>query len=108
MDSGTGWNGCYATHIVIRKGTHTVKLPDNVPDQIGATLNCALASMTNAVEPLMDLGNLEAKQEENKKKTVLVQVNVIFDTLILFFMAILMQQIHTCARCILLSVAAPG
>ena len=75
MDSGTGWNGCYATHIVIRKGTHTVKLPDNVPDKIGATLNCALASMTNAVEPLMDLANLAEKREENKNKTVLVQVS---------------------------------
>ncbi|CAB4001770.1 alcohol dehydrogenase [Paramuricea clavata] len=73
MDSGTGWNGCYATHLVIRKGTHIVKLPDNVPDQIGATLNCALASMTNAVEPLMNLGNLAEKREENKNKTVLVQ-----------------------------------
>ena len=73
MNSGTGWNGCYATHLVIRKGTHIVKLPDNVPDKIGATLNCALASMTNAVEPLMNLGNLAEKREENKNKTVLVQ-----------------------------------
>ena len=74
MGSGTGWNGCYATHIVLRKGTHIVKLPDNVKDKIGATLNCAFASMTNAVEPLMDLYNLEKNQEANKKKSVLVQV----------------------------------
>ncbi|XP_028410406.1 uncharacterized protein LOC114533030 [Dendronephthya gigantea] len=73
MSSGTGWNGCYATHIVLRKGTHIVKLPDNVDDKIGATLNCAFASMTNAVEPLMDLHNLEKKREANKKKSVLVQ-----------------------------------
>lgn len=75
MDNGTGWNGCYATHLVIREGTHIVKLPDNIPDKIGATLNCALASMTNAVEPLMNLGNLAEKWEENQKKTVLVQVS---------------------------------
>ena len=74
MDSGTGWNGCYATHIVIRKGTHVVKLPENIPDRIGATLNCALASMTNAVGPVMNLDNLEEKREENKNKSVLVQV----------------------------------
>jgi hypothetical protein len=31
--------------------------------------------MTNAVEPLMNLGNLAEKREENKNKTVLVQVS---------------------------------
>ena len=30
--------------------------------------------MTNAVSPLVNLENLEEKREENKEKTVLVQV----------------------------------
>ena len=34
--------------------------------------------MTNAVSPLVNLENLEEKREENKEKTVLVQVGGIF------------------------------
>ena len=44
----TQLNGCYATHIILLPGTHVVKLPDNVPSNVSAPLNCALATMVNA------------------------------------------------------------
>ena len=44
----TQLNGCYATHIVLLPGTHVVKLPENVPSNTSAPLNCALATMVNA------------------------------------------------------------
>ena len=50
--SGTGFNGCYATHIVIRKGTKVIKLPDEICDNLGASINCALATMVNCVSQL--------------------------------------------------------
>ena len=43
-------NGCYATHIVLRAGTHVVRVPDNVPDRLVVAANCALATMVHAVE----------------------------------------------------------
>lgn len=49
IHKGTGLNGCYASHIHIRKGTHMVKVPDRVPDNWVAPANCALATMVNAV-----------------------------------------------------------
>jgi len=44
----TQLNGCYASHIILLPGTHLVKLPDNVPSNLSAPLNCALATMVNA------------------------------------------------------------
>jgi D-arabinose 1-dehydrogenase-like Zn-dependent alcohol dehydrogenase len=49
ISNGTGFNGCYSTHIVLRKGTHIIKLPDHIIDTVGATINCALATMVNAI-----------------------------------------------------------
>lgn len=49
VDNGSGLNGCYATHIHIRRGTHMVKIPDNVSHAAAAPANCALATMVNAV-----------------------------------------------------------
>lgn len=45
-------DGCYATHIVLRGGTHVVKLPDAVTDRMAVAANCALATMVHAVEKL--------------------------------------------------------
>lgn len=50
------------------------KVPNNIPDRVAATLNCAFATMVNAVSSEIDLENLEEKREENKQKSVLVQV----------------------------------
>jgi putative phosphonate catabolism associated alcohol dehydrogenase len=49
IHKGSGLNGCYATHIHIRKGTHLVKIPDNVSHAAAAPANCALATMVNAI-----------------------------------------------------------
>jgi len=49
IHKGSGLNGCYATHIHIRKGTHLVKVPDEVSNEAVAPANCALATMVNAI-----------------------------------------------------------
>lgn len=49
VHNGTGLNGCYASHILIRKGTHMVKIPDTVSHSVAAPANCALATMVNAI-----------------------------------------------------------
>lgn len=52
LDSGTGHNGCYASHIVLRAGTHIARIPDTVPNSVAAPANCALATMVNAIDQL--------------------------------------------------------
>ena len=54
IDDGPGLNGCYASHIVLRAGTHIVKVPDSLPDNVIAPANCALATVVNAVSRLPD------------------------------------------------------
>ncbi len=49
INNGSGLNGCYASHIHIRTGTHMVKVPNSVPNSVAAPANCALATMVNAV-----------------------------------------------------------
>lgn len=49
IHNGTGLNGCYASHIHIRKGTHMAKIPDVVSHATAAPANCALATMVNAI-----------------------------------------------------------
>ena len=51
---GTGFNGCYASHIVLRQGTHIVKVPDSLPDRVVVSANCALATVINAVSRFPD------------------------------------------------------
>jgi putative phosphonate catabolism associated alcohol dehydrogenase len=41
--------GCYASHIFLRKGTHVVQIPEELSDSVVAPANCALATMVNAV-----------------------------------------------------------
>lgn len=54
MDNGTGLNGCYASHIVLRAGTHIVRIPDELTDAVVAPANCALATMVSALSHLPD------------------------------------------------------
>jgi putative phosphonate catabolism associated alcohol dehydrogenase len=52
LDDGTGFNGTYASHVVLRAGTALFPLPDAVTDEMAAPANCALATMVAATEPL--------------------------------------------------------
>jgi putative phosphonate catabolism associated alcohol dehydrogenase len=52
LDSGSGLNGCYASHLVLRPGTKVIPLPESVTDAMAAPANCALATMVAATEPL--------------------------------------------------------
>lgn len=52
IHNGSGLNGSYATHILIRKGTHMVKVPNAVSPAAAAPANCALATMVNAVSQM--------------------------------------------------------
>lgn len=69
MGDGTGYNGCYASHIIIRPGTFVMKLPDVINDDLAATINCALATMVNCVDQIPD------RIKRNKQSTILIQVN---------------------------------
>lgn len=52
--AGSGLNGCYASHIVLRSGTTVVPIPDGLSDPMVAPANCALATIVNALEILPD------------------------------------------------------
>ncbi|MBJ6368398.1 zinc-binding dehydrogenase [Snuella sedimenti] len=52
ISNGSGLNGCYSTHILIRPGTHMVKIPNSISDSVAAPANCALATMVNAVSKI--------------------------------------------------------
>lgn len=52
LSDGSGLNGCYASHIILRRGTEVVRLPDGIVDAMAAPVNCALATMIAAVETL--------------------------------------------------------
>ncbi|XP_013399465.1 uncharacterized protein LOC106165700 [Lingula anatina] len=60
LADGTGFNGCYATHIVLRPGTHLVKIPDHVTDRMAAPINCALATMVNVMNSIPSIGDNKA------------------------------------------------
>ena len=44
-----GLNGTYASHIVLKKGTAMIPIPDNVSNKVAAPANCALATMVEAL-----------------------------------------------------------
>ncbi len=52
LSDGSGLNGCYSTHILLRPGTTVVPIPGDLPDVVVASANCALATMMNATESL--------------------------------------------------------
>ena len=47
LTDGSGLNGCYATHLLLRPGTHVVSVPDHLADTVVAPANCALATAVN-------------------------------------------------------------
>jgi putative phosphonate catabolism associated alcohol dehydrogenase len=54
LSDGSGLNGCYASHIVLRPGTHVLPVSESLPDAVVAPANCALATIINALEILPD------------------------------------------------------
>lgn len=52
LDNGTGLNGCYASHLLLRRGTSIFPVPDRLSDSMVAPVNCALATMVCATEVL--------------------------------------------------------
>lgn len=52
LRDGSGLHGTYASHIVLRRGTHLVAVPDELSDSVVAPLNCALATMAAVMEQL--------------------------------------------------------
>lgn len=52
LDEGSGFSGCYASHIILDKGIAIFKIEDNVPDRLVAPINCALATMVNAISSI--------------------------------------------------------
>ena len=52
LAEGCGLHGAYATHLLLRRGTHLVELPDELPDEIAVSANCSLATMAAVTEDL--------------------------------------------------------
>lgn len=52
VHEGSGLHGSYATHIVLRAGTHLVEVDDEIDDAVAASANCSLATMANVTEHL--------------------------------------------------------
>jgi len=50
FDKGNGLDGCYGSHTLLRKGTHIVEIPSNIPDKVAAPLNCAFATIHAALD----------------------------------------------------------
>ncbi|MFT6864737.1 MAG: putative phosphonate catabolism associated alcohol dehydrogenase [Akkermansiaceae bacterium] len=61
ITEGRGLNGCFASHILLRKGTHIVPLPDELSDAQAVPANCALATMVAVIEPLLKAPKLPRK-----------------------------------------------
>ena len=52
LDDGSGLNGCYASHVLLRRGTSIFRVSDRLSDSVVAPVNCALATMVCATEVL--------------------------------------------------------
>jgi putative phosphonate catabolism associated alcohol dehydrogenase len=52
LADGAGLNGTYASHIVLRRGTHLVTVPEDLSDAMLAPANCALATVAAVMEHL--------------------------------------------------------
>jgi putative phosphonate catabolism associated alcohol dehydrogenase len=44
-----GFSGTYASHIVLTKGSVILPLPSKIPNNVGSSINCALATMVNGL-----------------------------------------------------------
>jgi putative phosphonate catabolism associated alcohol dehydrogenase len=52
LQEGDGLHGTYATHVVLRAGTHLVEVPPHLSDAVAAPANCAVATMVHLTEQL--------------------------------------------------------
>jgi putative phosphonate catabolism associated alcohol dehydrogenase len=52
LNSGSGLNGGYASHIVLRRGTAILEVPEGLSDAEVAPANCALATIMNVLAEL--------------------------------------------------------
>jgi threonine dehydrogenase-like Zn-dependent dehydrogenase len=52
LASGSGLNGGYASHIVLRRGTAVFEVPEELSDALVAPANCALATTVNVLSDL--------------------------------------------------------
>jgi putative phosphonate catabolism associated alcohol dehydrogenase len=52
LQEASGLHGTYATHILLRAGTHLVEVPEGIADAVAASANCSLATMVNVTEEL--------------------------------------------------------
>lgn len=50
VTDGLGLNGTYATHILLRRGTHVVPLPSGLSSRVASPANCALATVVNSLD----------------------------------------------------------
>mmetsp|Transcript_21801 Transcript_21801/g.61354 ORF Transcript_21801/g.61354 Transcript_21801/m.61354 type:complete len:400 (-) Transcript_21801:139-1338(-) len=50
VHDGLGLNGTYATHILLRRGTHVVHVPDSLSSRVASPANCALATVVNSLD----------------------------------------------------------
>jgi len=62
LHDGTGFNGTYASHVVLRSGTTILPFPEAVTDEMAASANCALATMVAATEALAAEGETAVVQ----------------------------------------------
>ncbi len=52
ISDGSGLNGTYASHIVLRSGTAVFPLSESVTDRMAVSANCALATMVSATRAI--------------------------------------------------------
>lgn len=52
VDKESVLHGTYASHMLVRGGTHLVEVPDRISDGVAASMNCSLATMANVTEHL--------------------------------------------------------
>lgn len=52
LTDGSGLNGGYASHILLRRGTAVFAVPDELSDELVAPANCALATIVNVLSDL--------------------------------------------------------
>lgn len=71
VSSGCGFNGCYASHIVLESGTAVYRIPSDLSDLVVVPINCALATMVNAVSCIPQ-NNTPGSAST---RTALIQVN---------------------------------
>eukprot|EP01137_Pigoraptor_chileana_P000065 Opistho-2@35618 len=59
LSDGSGLNGCYASHVLLRKGTKTVVIPSSISDAAAAPVNCALATVVAALRAVPPAGSVD-------------------------------------------------